>query len=112
MNKFPEHFNPNEIVQFDEYYINYVTNICREDIYKFFIKNTDVTKEFYDFNKIFKNKNLDQKIQNNIMDNIISELKMNWKVALIFGKTGMIISETEEKLKQSIWSSNLDFEIV
>lgn len=112
MNKFPEHFNPIDIEKFDEYYVNYVTNICREDIYKFFIKNTDLIKEFYDFNKFFKNKNLDKEIQNNIVNNIINELKNNWKIALIFGKTGMIISESEEKIKQSIWSSNLDFELV
>ena len=112
MNKFPEHFNPCEIDKFEEYYIKYTTNLIREDIYKFFIKNTDLIKEFYDFNKIFKNKNLDKDKQDKIIDNIISELKNNWKVALIFGKTGMIISETEDKLKESIWSSNLDFEIV
>ena len=112
MNNFPEYFIPKNISNFKVYEYKSILGKLRNNIYEHVIKETDMTKRFYDFDKFFKtNKIVDNEIKTILIDDIVTELKnLNWTLAKVFGGLGLIICDNSKNLNSSIWKSHLDFE--
>jgi hypothetical protein len=116
MEQFDDFLTPSEISNFQKYYINQMSCYMRLEITEFMlteINNDDKSSDkYYDLEQFFKKNNVKSNFQDKIKHNIFSELKqLGWHIATIFGDTGLIIMNSEEHIKKSLWASSFDFNI-
>ena len=114
MNEFPNTLDPLNLENFHLYFLEYNLKILRKNIYEYLLNNyTKLKTDYFDLTKFFNNNKItENSIQQNLVKHIVTELKsLNWKIALVFNGTGLVICSTDEDLDKSTWKQGLDFEI-
>ena len=107
MDSFPTHLTPSRIEEFNKFNITRTTQILRQEIYVFLLKNTTT---YFDIGGFFKQYRHSDEEMETILECIVNELKeLSWNLALIFGDTGLIITKN---LEDNMWRNSLDIKIL
>jgi len=105
MDAFPSELIPSRIEEFNKFNMTRITGLLREEIYIFILGNTT---SYFDIGGFFKRYSDEEK--GDIISIIVDELKeLGWVLALIFGDTGLIITND---LERSMWRNSVDIKIL